>query len=409
MNVVGIIAEYNPFHNGHLYHLKQAKALTRCSYAVVVMSPNFVQRGAPAITNKWARTKMALESGADLVIELPTPYATASAEFFARASVSLLSHTGIVSALNFGSEANEIGLLTEVAAILVAEPAEFKLRLKEHLGTGMSFPSARAKALIQYAQSVPNLSIHAKEIQAIIGTPNNILGIEYLKALNALGASITPSILRRKGAAYHQHDLSGQLSSATAIRGEIYKGNWDQVRDAIPGVTYDLLAKDTKAKDLWPFLAYPLLFSTPEDLRQIAGVSEGLENRILKVFQKAKSMTDMITGIKSKRFTQTTIERILLSIILQLTKEDFNTFEAAGGPQYIRLLGFRKSSSHLLTELTAKATLPVLMNIGKDHKALGPLGQQMLSFEIRATNLYNALDGSPDALGQDYTQPLVII
>ena len=416
MNVVGIVAEYNPLHNGHLYHLEQSKLLTGANYTIVVMSPNFVQRGAPAITNKWVRSKMALLSGADLVIELPTPYATASAEFFSHASISLLHHTGIVNNLSFGSESNNLDLLKQVAHILSDEPKEFKELLKTNLDQGVSFPRARAKALIDYCHFIPNLSNYASKIPEIIQTPNNILGIEYLKALNKLNSTIRPWTLQRKGASYHQEHLSGQLSSATAIRKQIYKGNSDEVALSMPKACYKLLCKDSGGldrcvhyKDLSPFLSYRLLFSSPNDLGGIMGITEGMENRILKAFGQTQEIEKMIPLIKSKRFTQTTIQRILLNIILQITKKDFSRFEKQGGPQYIRVLGFRKSSDHLLTKLKAHATLPIVMNLSKDYNTLGPLGRQMLDLEIRSTNVYSSLQSPTNNMNLDYTHPLVII
>lgn len=408
MSIVGIVAEYNPFHNGHLYHLNQSKSLTKANGTIVVMSPNFVQRGAPAITNKWIRTKMALLSGADLVIELPTPYAAASAEFFAHASVSLLHHTGIVSHLNFGSESNHIDLLQEIANILVKEPRAFKELLRENLNQGVSFPSARADALIDYCHFLPNLSKFTEEIKEIIRTPNNILGIEYLKALNKLNSPIIPTTIQRTGSSYHQEEMSGTLSSATAIRKEVYQGNLNAAASSMPESSYNLL--DTaKAKDLSSFLSYRLLFSTPSELRGIMGIAEGMENRILKAFQETKNIEEMVTFIKSKRYTQTTIQRILLNIILQIKKQDFHQFESHGGPQYIRVLGFKKSSDWLLTQLKAKATLPIIMNVGKDYKDLDPLAKEMLDIEIRSTNLYAALEPTEHKMNLDYTHPLVII
>ncbi len=409
MSIVGIVAEYNPFHNGHLYHLQQAKLLTGSKHAVVVMSPNFVQRGAPAIADKWLRTKMALLSGADMVIELPTPYATASAEFFATASVSLLHHSGIVDSLNFGSENNNIDLLKKIAKVLVEEPEPFKILLKENLETGVNFPRARAKAFIDYAHFVPSLFNHIDEIEEIIKTPNNILGIEYLKALNKLNSQIIPTTIKRKGSGYHQAQLSQSFSSATAIRSEIYKGNWDTITQAMPKESYDLMQKSAKALNLSPFLCYRLLFSSPQDLSHIMGITEGMENRILKSFKETQDIEEMVSKIKSKRFTQTAIQRLLLNIILQVKKTDFNDYEQAGGPQYIRVLGFRKSSSGLVTQLSTKATLPIVMNVRKDYKDLPPLARKMLDFEIRSTNLYAALASSSNNMALDYTTPLVIV
>lgn len=409
MNVVGIIAEYNPFHNGHFHHLETAKAITRSNNSVVVMSPNFVQRGNPAITDKWTRTKMALLSGADLVIELPTPYATGSAEFFAKASVSLLNHCQMVNSINFGSENNDIDLLTQIADILVREPKTFKNALKKHLDTGINFPSARAKALTDYCNLDPDLSKLRRQVSEIIKSPNNILGIEYLKALNRLNSHMTATTLKRKGSNYHSQDITNHTPSATAIRRQILKGS-KNILHAMPKSSYELLTKQEhypEFKDLSHFLCYRLLFSTPEKLRGIVGITEGLENRIYTVFKETQSIADMTEGIKSKRYTQTTVQRILLNIILQITKDDLKEFEEKGGPQYIRVLGFKKSSAHLLTRLHQQATLPIVMNLPKDYHKLSATGQKLLNLEVRATNIYSTLQGASNPINLDYTHPIV--
>ena len=408
MNIVGIVAEYNPFHNGHLYHLNQSKDITGSNYAIVVMSPNFVQRGAPGITDKWIRTKMALLSGADLVIELPTPYAIASAEFFAKASVSLLHHTGIVNYINFGSESNNIPLLKDISKILVEEPYIFKNLLKDNLDIGASFPRARSKALIDYCHLQQDLSNYLDEIKEIIQTPNNILGIEYLKALSTLDSNIIPSTILRKGSSYHQKQLSGELSSATAIRSSIYSGNPKDAASSMPASSYELL-DNIHEKDLSSFLSYRLLFSSPNDLRKIMGITEGLENRILRAFSKTQDFEEMVLLIKSKRFTQTSIQRILINIILQISKDDFKQFEEKGGPQYIRVLGFKRSSQGLLTKLKDNASLPLIMNVAKDYNSLSPLARKMFDIEIRSTNLYETLESSSHLINKDYTHPLVIV
>lgn len=416
MRILGVIAEYNPFHNGHLYHLNSSKKSTGSNYTVVVMSPNFVQRGAPAISDKWTRTKMALLSGVDLVIELPTPYATASAEFFSSASVSLLHHTGIVDTINFGSESNHIDLLSDIAHLLANEPKDFQDLLKNNLRSGISFPSARAKALVEYSQTIPNLHHLTSKINEIIQAPNNILAIEYLKSLEKLNSKMTPSTTQRKGSDYHNAEMTGKTSSATAIRREISKGNWQEITHAVPPACYSLLQNSINSsqnfphyEDLSSFLCYRLLFSSQADLQNIMGINEGMENRILNVFQNTQTITGITSGIKSKRFTQTALQRMLLNIVLQITKQDFYDFQTQGGPQYIRILGFKKSSAHLLTKLKAEATLPIVMNVKKDYSTLSPLGKKMLDIEIRSTNIYNALQQPNTNYNLDFTHPLVII
>ena len=416
MDVLGVVAEYNPFHNGHLYHLEASRKSTQSNHTIVVMSPNFVQRGAPAITDKWTRTRMALLSGVDMVIELPTPYATASAEAFSSASVSLLHHTRIVDSINFGSESNNIDLLGQIAHIFTLEPLAFRHLLKNQLDSGLNFPRARAKALVDYSYTVPTLSQLIPEIKQIIEAPNNILGIEYLKALERLNSPIIPCTLQRKGSNYHSSELTSATSSATAIRNELRKGEWQALESVMPQSSYDLLhksmdpsVKHVSYEDLSAFLCYRLLFSTAKDLQSIVGINEGMENRILSAFGTTNDIMDITRVIKSKRFTQTALQRMLLSIVLQLTKEDFHEFENHGGPQYIRILGFRRSSAHLLTKLKAKATLPLVMNVKKDYESLSPLGKKMLDIEIRSTNVYSALQYADNNYNLDFTHPLVIV
>jgi len=416
MQVLGVVAEYNPFHNGHLYHLQAAKKSTQTNHTIVVMSPNFVQRGAPAITDKWTRTKMALLSGTDLVIELPTPYAVASAEFFSHASISLLNHTGIVDTINFGSETSNLNLLSEIATILVLEPKAYKELLKNYLDLGISFPSARARALVDYAHTVPEISSYVEEIKPILDMPNNILAIEYLKALKKLNSSMIPSTIQRKGSDYHNENLAGLLPSATAIRNKISEGHQETLKGTMPQSSYDLLYPSScflqnhvKYEDLSFFLCYRLLFSSARDLQNIMGINEGMENRILSTFKTTQYINEMTLAIKSKRYTQTAVQRMLMNIILQITKEDFYTFQGHGGPQYIRVLGFKKSSSYLLSQLKDKATLPLVMNVKKDYKLLSPLAKKMLDIEIRSTNIYASLQSSKNNYNLDFTHPLVII
>ncbi len=211
MKVAGLIVEYNPFHNGHLYHLEQSKKLTGADCIVCIMSGNFIQRGEPALVNKWARAKMALLSGADLVIELPLVYAMSSAEFFAYGAVSILNSLNIVDYLCFGSESGSIDELDNIADILVWEPQAYKELLKNHINKGISFPSARQKALADY------LNIGSASLN-ILSESNNILAVEYLKALKRTESQITPVTIKRINNTYNTCDLTGNISSATAIR-----------------------------------------------------------------------------------------------------------------------------------------------------------------------------------------------
>ena len=226
MRVVGLIAEYNPYHNDHKYHIEKAKELATADYAIVVMRGNFVQRGTPAIMPKHLRAEAALKCGADLGIELPVYYATGTAEQFAYGAVSLLDKLGCVDAICFGSECGDIEPLKSLAKILCDEPAEYKENLQFNLRSGMSFPLARQKAI----QAVCDSS-HLTEL---LEQPNNILGIEYLKALYRLGSNIEPLTIRREASHYHDTELQEQFSSASALRGTISDGNFAQLYGQIP-------------------------------------------------------------------------------------------------------------------------------------------------------------------------------
>ena len=209
MNVLGIVSEYNPLHSGHVYHIAASREKTGATHAVCVMSGNFVQRGEPAIVDKWARAKMALNSGIDLVIELPVVFACASAEIFARGAVRILNQTGIINYLCFGSEQGELETLKRIASVLAEEPSEFRTSLKKYLKQGLSFPAAREKALTGYLRDVPG---------GIMDKSNNILAIEYLKALITTGSGMEPVTIRRKGSGYQDSIITETFSSATAIR-----------------------------------------------------------------------------------------------------------------------------------------------------------------------------------------------
>lgn len=215
MKVVGIVAEYNPFHNGHRYHIEEARKCTGADFVVVVMSGDFVQRGEPAVIDKYHRTEMALSQGADLVLELPAAFACASAEYFATGAVSLLHALGCVDTLCFGSECGHLDLLEEIADLFIQEPSEYKEYLKTALKSGYSFPAARDEALKEYfAEDL----VKTAQIASVLSAPNNILGIEYIKALKVLGSSIRPVTITRMGQGYHETTFSDSFCSATALR-----------------------------------------------------------------------------------------------------------------------------------------------------------------------------------------------
>ena len=236
-NVLGIIAEYNPFHNGHLYQLNSSKSITNSDYSIAIISGNFTQRGDVAIVDKWTRAQMALENGIDLVIELPTVYAISSAENFASGAVKILDSLGIVNFLSFGSECNDISILSQVTDVLVDEPPEYKTLLSHELDKGVSFPKARERALMMYLNDV-------RRFASVLSSPNNILGIEYLKALKRQKSPMQPITIQRKDSKYNDDTIptDSQFASATALRKLCATHHSDILQRFMPEASYNLLS-----------------------------------------------------------------------------------------------------------------------------------------------------------------------
>lgn len=322
MKTLGIITEYNPFHQGHAYMLERAKRKADANRVVVIMSGSFVQRGEPAIFDKWTRTAAALKNGADLVLELPVLFAAANAETFARGAVRLLTESGIVDTLAFGSENGNLQELQEAAKILANETEEFQRLLKELLGEGLSYPAARAKVLETLSQ------INS----AILSKPNDILGLEYLKALDYYSSPIAPLTIRRKGD-YNSLSLSSGYASASAVRKALTEENSTEAMLHLPENTHDLYNKALSigtAPVFWdtlmPALHYKLRTTSIEELKKIAEVTEGLENRILHSIDSCYSFEEMMDFIKTKRYTRTKIQRILLHILLDIKESEVSYF-----------------------------------------------------------------------------------
>lgn len=388
MEICGIVTEYNPFHNGHQRHIAESIQTANADCVIAVMSGNFVQRGEPAIIDKFARTKMALLNGVDMVLELPVYYATAGAEHFARAAVSVLENCGIVGSICFGSESGDITALKAVAHKLLNEDGEFKSTLKQALSKGVSYPKARQAAL-ERCGGLTELALNE---------PNNILAIEYLKAIELLSSPIVPYTIKRQGAHYHSENISSEnIASATAIRKTILNAPTDALCGVMPQNCLDILRNEinsgniTRSIDEFSDIFHYIVATTDSDiLKNIADVDEGLENRIIACAQSRYLISDIASAVKTKRYVLTKIKRALLHIILSITKEDFNYFNADGYSQYIRVLGFRKQSEHLLTLLHEKAKLPVITNLKYADRLLCESAKRMLQKEIEATQIYQA-------------------
>ena len=378
MKVTAIISEYNPFHKGHLYHIETAKKETKADFVIAIMSGNFVQRGTPAIFDKYTRAEAALRSGVDLVLELPAMYATASAEYFALGGVALANTLGIVDYLSFGSEYGQADKFMEAASLLLHEPEEMKQPLKEALKEGLSYPAARAYAV---KKSHP-------ELAELLETPNNILGIEYCKALLKLQSSIVPHTIKRQGQDYHSDSTEAGFASATGIRKllEEQKESSRQLLQAqLPPASYDLLdnywgTSPLTEDDLSMLLRYKLITENRAHLTEYFGVNRDLSNRIYKHLNEFESFSSFAELLKTKNITRTAINRALLHILLDIRAEDVQDVTKRGCVDYIRVLGFKKEAAGLLKEFSDLPEIPLITNL-----SAAPV---LCEIDIRADQIY---------------------
>ena len=416
MKTAGIIAEYNPFHKGHEYQIRYTKEKLKADYVIVAMSGDYVQRGTPALISKHVRAEMALRCGADLVLEIPVSISTASAEAFAMGGVSLLDSLGVVDMLCFGSESGEISALRELAEILVEEPEEYKKLLKSFLSEGLTFPAARSQALTEYFKNPRNfngddfdgvLTPLLNEVTQILNTPNNILGIEYCKALLRLNSQIRPVTIRREGMGYHETtvpdgnstvaspDLQSPtdfFASATAIRNLILRDSPDPdaLASQIPGQAFPVFQKAVNSGEfltensLDSILSYCLMKENVKSLSSYMDVSEDLARRIINQQNLLLSFSQSVSVLKTRELTQTRIQRALLHIIL-------NIHTAPTQIPFARVLGFRKESSELLSQIKKHSRIPLITKLADAQKLLDSEGNQILSETVFSSNLYEKL------------------
>lgn len=408
MKTIGLITEYNPYHNGHYYHMEKAKKTAGADFAVVVMSGNFVQRGTPAIADKYTRAHMALSCGADLVLELPVRYACASAEYFAEGAVSLLHNLGIIDNICFGSEEGELSLFLDTAKILVDEPPEYTTYMKKLISEGMTYPAARQEALLAYTENT--------KLNRFLNEPNNILGIEYCKALLRLKSPIEPLTILRRESGYHQLDLSKKYSSATAIRQILERKDFSGVKDQIPGPAYDILLKELLLRayltsdDFSMLLRYKLMLETDQSLSRYLDVTQELTNRIYSKLNQFNSFSQFVAEIKTKDLTYTRVSRSLLHILLNIT--DFKPGEnPAQTVPYARVLGFRKESSGIMREIKEKSTVPLISKLADAENLLDTTALEVLSEDIWCANLYESVlsHKSGSAFRNEMTRGIVIV
>ncbi len=426
MKTVGIITEYNPYHNGHALQYDRVRQRFGSDTAIVcVMSGSFTQRGEPAIVDKWSRTRMALSMGASLVIELPFPFATASAERFASGGINCLAATGVVGQVVFGSESGSLTDLTCLASLLVEEPPLFKSVLRDELDRGMSFPVARQRAAAaSLAQSGEDPGI-----ATLLETANNILAIEYLKALDRMGGTLKPWTHRREGQAYIDAEEAtagncAHLASATSIRARIRMANGrpsqmlQSLALAMPPETLGILLESVRSgqRPLFPEASAPIILAllgseTPDRIDRIAGMEEGLGRRLMQMAARPAKVSvnlleDLVEAADTRRFTRTRITRAMTALMAGLTRDDLALFDEAGGPQYLRVLGFDRKGRHLLKLMRQHASLPVLTRGSDLLELTGPAAVRMAGLDRLSTDLWSAMAGLP--AGADFDTPVIM-
>lgn len=413
MRVLGIVVEYNPFHNGHLFHLQKAKELIKPDYIIAVMSGNFCQRGEPAIIDKFSRTEIALKMGVDVVFELPTVYAIQDAGGFARGAIWLLNSTNVVTDIVFGSESNDIKFLKKIAKILHEQPDLYNGFLHEELKKGYSFPNARKYALMRYVEKTKLMN---PEKIKLIEKSNDILGLEYIKAILEINSNIVPHTIKRMGADYREEEFKGELSSATAIRKFIKEGKMDLVKKSVPKESFEVICKEIEKgrgpvflEDMEKLILGIIRLKNKEDFSKLYGFSEGLDDRFHRFSRISGNLKEFMENVKSKRFTFTRIRRLMLYTLFEMEK-NFVEMSNKKGPQYLRILGFTESGRELLSIMKKISRLPLISTMSlykkviektlKDEERnfdLDPeLFEKQILLDVKATNIHSLFFKSND-------------
>ena len=398
MKIGGIVAEYNPFHNGHKYQLHKSIETGELTHTVGVMSSNYVQRGETAIVSKWARAEMAVKNGVDLVIELPTLWSTSYAQRFAEGAVSLLDALGCVDVLSFGSEIGNIDELIACKNAINSE--EVKERLKENLDLGLGFATARAEAL---------RSVCGNRFFDILEGANNTLGIEYLNALDTLGSDIVPMTIRRKGAAHDSIMRSDNFASASEIRRMIQENN-NEWKMYVPQSVVDIYNREA-GEEKAPCLNEKLEFSilccmrqlSAEDIGLSPDVSEGIEYRIHDAALKARTLDELYTLAKTKRYSHARIRRIVLHAFMGFTKDDYKD-----NPPYIHVLAMNDKGKEILKEAKEKAKLPIITK-ASDFDELDEYGRHVFSLEDMCTDVFSLSSPAILPCGREKTNGIIVL
>ena len=398
MNLLGLIVEYNPFHNGHLYHLQKSKEITKATHTIAIMSGSFLQRGEPALIDKYTRAEMAVKNGVDLVVELPTLYACQSAEIFSHGAITTLNSLNCVNSICFGSEEGNIDTLQTISKILVQEPEEFKLLLKSYLDEGLVFPTARSKALYKYINNNKLINLTEDKLQSILNSSNNILGIEYIKSLLRLNSPINAFTINRIVSQYNSSDISNNICSATAIRNSLKdNSNMDTLQKVVPKPTYDEINNKIKSNfnPVFDYMFYDLLkgciIRDFENLDNYFEVKEGIENKIYANIFKCNTLDELISSTKSKRYTLTKIKRTLNNILLGIEKEDVMKTKNLCKMPYIRVLAFNDKGREIIKKIKDSSDIEIITKFSKVDHIDDPIFNTLIKYDIKSSNIYNLI------------------
>lgn len=403
MNATGVIVEYNPFHNGHAFHLEQAKNISGAETIIAVMSGNFLQRGEPALVSKWKRAEMALKAGADIVFELPYQFAVQQADIFASGAVSILEAAGC-SSLCFGSESGNIESFHRTLSFLKKHRAPYQERVKVHLAGGVSYPKATSMAF---------LDLNPDEEMVDLSKPNNILGFQYLNSARRLNSSMQLFTVERKSAGYHDKQFASEsIASATSIRKALFTGNGEVegIRQYVPRSTYQGLLQYKEEfgafhhwEHYWPLLKFRLVQLQPEKLRYMYEMEEGLENRFLSAAIQAESFQQFMEKIKTKRYTWTRLQRACVHILTNTEKTEMPNRPKKA--EYLRLLGMSGNGRKYLNTNKSNLKLPLISRISSQ-------AAEQLHLDIKASRVYAMglqSAGDTSLMQQEFNQPPIIV
>ncbi|MCK9216546.1 MAG: nucleotidyltransferase [Firmicutes bacterium] len=390
MSVTAIVSEYNPFHNGHKYNLDMAKRITACNYTISVMSGSFMQRGEPALFDKWSRAKMAVLGGLDLVIELPVIYSCQPAENFAYGAIKILKSLNIVDYLCFGSESGNIDDLSKISKILINESNSFKKRINKKLNQGVSYSKAIGDT-----------------INSVLGHntiyPNNILGIEYIKALQKQNSNIKPITIKRIKNDYSETAITGSISSATAIRKELGTcGINNNIILSIPETSLNIIKENIMKnkgpifyEDFINLVLYQLRKFDVTELAKLPYMKEGIEYRLKNKGDISYTLNNLISSIKTKRYTRTYIQRMLCHLLLGINQKDVLQSKDENSPVYIRILAFNEKGRYLLRKIKSSASSPIIIKTA-NFKSENAFLNRMLELDILSTDIYNLAIKNPE-------------